>query len=388
MQTKSPSCSCPRPATCSSAPLRRRKIPFTLPPSTTNQRWPSASMAQCATRETSSSGSGSSAMSFTSARRPTVTRSLGWIAASTAPSGPDTASSIDGLSPVNGTPPAPDGHWVCGHSSHRESEQIMARFPKLRPGGLAAATATALALAASSAAGPTLPGSWRHVPPAPFTLEAGVTAVWTGRDVVVAGLTPRPGNAGFVNATENAAAFNPASNTWRALAHAPSTPTYCRRDAVWTGSQMLVWGCGATTYDPSVNRWRRLPNPPTGHGFAVWTGRELIGWGGGCCGDAGADGSAYNPAANTWRRLARSLLAPEQSPLAAWDGREVLVFVSGISAVNGRPLSARPLSAGLARGAAYDPAANRWRVLQKRPVAGGAGVWDGSELVVVGAGRT
>ena len=259
----------------------------------------------------------------------------------------------------------------------------MARLVNVRPAVLLAAAAAALAVVASSAAGEMLAGPWRHVPPAPFALQAGVTSVWTGHDVVVTGLTARVGQAGFVNATENAAAYNPSSNTWRALAKAPATPSYCRRDAVWTGSQMLVWGCRATTYDPSVNRWRRLPDAPTGHGFAVWTGRELIGWGGGCCGDAGADGSAYEPMTNRWRKLPRAPLAPEQSPLAAWDGHELLVFVSGISAVNGRPLSP-----DLARGAAYDPAANRWRVLQKRPVAGGAGVWDGSELIVVGAGRS
>jgi len=259
----------------------------------------------------------------------------------------------------------------------------MARLVNVRPAVLLAAAAAALALAASSAAGHMLAGAWRHVPPAPFALDVGVTSVWTGHDVVVTGLTPRDGHDGFVNAIENAAAYSPSSNTWRALAKAPATPTYCRRDAVWTGSQMLVWGCRATTYDPSADTWRRLPDAPTGHGFAVWTGSELIGWGGGCCGDAGADGSAYNPRTNTWRRLPRSPLAPEQSPLAAWDGHELLVFVSGISAASGKPLSA-----GFARGAAFEPTANRWRVLQKRPVAGGAGVWDGSELIVVGAGRT
>jgi hypothetical protein len=258
----------------------------------------------------------------------------------------------------------------------------MARFVKGRR-ALVVTAVSALVLAASSAAGPTYPGTWRHLPPAPFALQAGVTSVWTGDHVLVTGLTPRAGQAGFVNATENAASYNPASNIWRALAQAPSTPTYCRRDAVWTGSQMLVWGCRATTYDPSVNKWRRLADPPTGHGFAVWTGRELIGWGGGCCGDAGADGSAYNPMTNVWRKLPHSPLAPEQSPLAVWDGRDVLVFVSGVSAASGKPLSP-----GLARGAAYNPSTNRWRVLAKPLVAGGAAAWDGYEMVVVAAGRS
>ena len=262
-------------------------------------------------------------------------------------------------------------------------EEIMATFNKRRLTVLATAALAGLALASSSGAGPTLQGTWRHVPAAPFALEAGVASAWTGSEVVVAGLTPQPGHNDFVNAIENAAAYNAATNTWRRLPHPPATPNYCRRDAVSTGSIVLVWSCRATAYSPTTNTWRRLPNPPTGHGFALWTGREVIGWGGGCCGDAGADGSAYNPATNTWRKLAHSPLAPEQSPMAVWDGRELLVFVSGISASSGKPLS--PV---LARGAAYNPSTNRWRVLAKRPVAGGTAVWDGYEMVVVTAGKS
>lgn len=259
----------------------------------------------------------------------------------------------------------------------------MARFKNRRPAVLLGAAAAALALVASSAASLTFPGTWRHVPPAPFAFQAGVSSAWTGTEVVVSGLTPRAGHNDLVNATENAAAYNPATNTWRRLAHPPATPNYCRRDSAFTGSIVLVWSCRATAYTPAKKQWRRLPDSPTGHGFAVWTGREVVGWGGGCCGDAGADGSAYNPATNTWRKLPHSPLAPEQSPLAVWDGHEVLVFVSGISAASGKPLSA-----GYARGAAYNPSTNRWRELAKRPIAGGAAAWDGFEMVVVAAGKS
>jgi hypothetical protein len=65
-----------------------------------------------------------------------------------------------------------------------------------------------------------------------------------------------------------------------------------------------------------------------------------------------------------------------------WDVGEVLIFVSGISAATGKPLSP-----SFARGAAYNPSTNSWRVLAKRPVPGGAAVWDGNELVVVAAGK-
>jgi N-acetylneuraminic acid mutarotase len=262
-----------------------------------------------------------------------------------------------------------------------ESEEIMSRAKDRRPLWIGVAALCAVA-AASAAAASTYAGTWQHAASTPVELQAGVTSVSTGTNVIVAGLTSRSPKSGFTDAIENAAIYNPSTNTWKTLPHAPSTPTYCRRDAVWTGTQMLVWGCRATAYNLAKNSWRRLPDPPTGHGFTVWTGTQMIGWGGGCCGDAGADGSAYTAATNSWRKLPRSPLAPEQSPVAVWDGHELLVFVSGISPANAEPYPAR-----FARAAAYDPAKRSWRRLAPRPVAGGTGVWDGFEAIVVASGR-
>ena len=67
----------------------------------------------------------------------------------------------------------------------------------------------------------------------------------------------------------------------------------------------------------------------------------MIGWGGGCCGDASADGAAYDPATNTWRKLPRSPLAPEQSPIGAWTGHELILLVSGIDLGKLEPLPER-----------------------------------------------
>ena len=119
-------------------------------------------------------------------------------------------------------------------------------------------------------------------------------------------------------------------------------------------------------------------------GVVVWTGREAIGWGGGCCGDARADGAAYNPATRRFRKLSRSPLAPSQSPLGVWNGRELLIFVSGFDP-EGKPWPAR-----FARAAAYDPSKNTWRRIAALPVAGprlaGSAVWDGREVLVAAAG--
>ena len=64
--------------------------------------------------------------------------------------------------------------------------------------------------------------------------------------------------------------------------------------AVWTGSEMIVWGGIDSTvptcltrggrYNPSTDSWTATSttNAPTGRNFhtAVWTGSEMIVWGG------------------------------------------------------------------------------------------------------------
>lgn len=226
--------------------------------------------------------------------------------------------------------------------------------------------------------------SWRRLPPAPLAFEAGQTSVWTGKQMIVAGLTGAGADGNLLAATEAALAYDPAKRSWQRLAAPPKTQAYCRRTAVWTGSEMLVWGCGLTAYDPSADQWRLLPPPPSGAGIVVWTGKEMLGWGGGCCGDALSRGEAFDPTTERWRPLAESPLAPEQQPLGAWTGRELVLFVSGISAVDGKPVPE-----GLARAAAYDPATDSWRRIEPLPErrAGATAVWDGKEILVVG-GRT
>jgi N-acetylneuraminic acid mutarotase len=88
-------------------------------------------------------------------------------------------------------------------------------------------------------------------------------------------------------------AYNPAGNRWRSL---PAMDTSrIGHTAVWTGQRLLVWG-GQTfragswvapphgvAYDPARNRWSPLPKSPlrgrTGH-LAVWTGTQMLIWGG------------------------------------------------------------------------------------------------------------
>jgi hypothetical protein len=103
--------------------------------------------------------------------------------------------------------------------------------------------------------------------------------------------------------------------------------------------------------------------PPTGlisHAAdlaPVWTGAEVLVWDGFNIDDTsgtwidGGRGAAYNPATDRWRQLPRSPLSNRTWAIQAWTGKQLLV-ISGSCG-----------GAGQIRcqdGAAYDPAANTW----------------------------
>lgn len=155
--------------------------------------------------------------------------------------------------------------------------------------------------------------TWRQLPPMPEP-RARATATWDGREVLVVGGSAPPNNVRpYVRLYTDGVAYNPATNRWR---HLPAMGDTGRisHTAVWTGSQLLVWG-GQTSradawvtaphgvaYDPATNRWSALPKSVlrgrTGH-VAVWTGAQMLIWGGNAVTPGGTtrDGAAYTPTA-------------------------------------------------------------------------------------------
>jgi hypothetical protein len=80
--------------------------------------------------------------------------------------------------------------------------------------------------------------------------------------------------------------------------------------AVWTGSEMIVWGGlgaadlgGGGRYDPATDTWvfTSTVGAPGARdrATAVWTGTEMIVWGGNNAGVLGT-GGRYNPGTNSW----------------------------------------------------------------------------------------
>jgi hypothetical protein len=175
--------------------------------------------------------------------------------------------------------------------------------------------------------------SWRPLSKAPIPGRIAQSAVWTGSEMIVWG------GVGGGGERSDGAAYNPATRKWRRIAPSPSGVRGgggLRSVAAWTGSEMVVWAgnspdgpAGGAAYNPRTDTWRRLPKGPLGirEGYApVWTGTEMLIVGGNR-GDtiARPTAAAVNPRTGSWRRL-RALDAITATPNGAvWNGREAFI---------------------------------------------------------------
>ncbi len=122
------------------------------------------------------------------------------------------------------------------------------------------------------------------------------------------------------------------------------------------------------------------PLKPRGGHTVVWTGSEMLVWGGEAD-ETGrnplGDGAAYDPAADTWRMLTDAPLSPRVYHEAVWTGSEMLV-AGGLG----------PLEA-----AAYDPVTDTWRMIAPPPAAVSppfgadstgsvSSVWTGTRFII------
>jgi N-acetylneuraminic acid mutarotase len=208
------------------------------------------------------------------------------------------------------------------------------------------------------------------------------TAVWTGSEMIVWGGL---GDFGFLN---TGGRYNPSTDSWIATSttNAPSARNY--HTAVWTGSEMIVWGGSVDTsefstggrYNPMTDSWTATSttNAPSARNYhtAVWTGREMIVWGGG--GESGLlnTGGRYNPGTDRWTTTS-STNAPVRRYLhtAVWTGSEMIVW-GGANRIY------------LKSGARYNPSADGWRAtsMTNAPGArvGHKAVWTGNQMIVWG----
>jgi hypothetical protein len=210
------------------------------------------------------------------------------------------------------------------------------------------------------------------------------TAVWTGSEMIVwGGLTP------FLN---TGGRYNPSTDSWIATSITNAPSGRWGHSAVWTGSEMIVWGGAGEgagnylntggRYDPSTDSWTatsttNAPIGRTGH-TAVWTGSEMIIWGGFTGSPGGLNtGGRYNPDTDSWTATSTTN-APDARfyHTAVWSGSEMIVW-GGFH-----------FCCGLNTGGRYSAGTNSWTATTTTSAPTvryqHTAVWTGGEMIIWG----
>ena len=142
---------------------------------------------------------------------------------------------------------------------------------------------------------------------APPDGQSGNTSVWTGSEMIVWG-----GIAGFFYSPLNTGGkYNPSTDSWTTTSTINAPAGRSSHTAVWTGTEMIVWGGyngsylrTGGRYNPDSDTWiaTSTANAPAARGYhtAVWTGSHMIVWGGYNGTNRVNTGGRYDPDTNNW----------------------------------------------------------------------------------------
>jgi N-acetylneuraminic acid mutarotase len=207
----------------------------------------------------------------------------------------------------------------------------------------------------------------------------GHTAIWTGSEMIIWG-------GGQDN---TGGRYNPSSDTWIGMAAGNAPSARKGHTSVWTGTEMIVWGGqgaaifnNGAAFSPATGTWQAIsaseaPAARTGH-TAVWTGSQMIVWGGWDGNYYMNDGGRYEPAADSWLTMYPSSLSPRASATALWTGSVMIVWGGSDS------------SLAFNSGARYNPVSNYWAetaaINAPAARADHTAVWTGTEMIIWGGG--
>jgi N-acetylneuraminic acid mutarotase len=218
------------------------------------------------------------------------------------------------------------------------------------------------------------------------TARISHTAVWTGSEMIVWAGSGCGNNCRW----NTGGRYNPATDSWIATSTTNAPSARWDHKALWTGSEMIVWGGTDQTnylhtggrYHPATDSWTPtgLVNVPPGRiaYTAVWTGTEMIVWG-------GVDeffnvtntGGRYNPSTDSWiGTVSGSGPSARADHSAVWTGSEVVIW-GGYSQTT-----------YFNNGGRYNPGTDSWTLTTtaNAPFARGyhTAVWTGNEMIVWG----
>ncbi len=207
------------------------------------------------------------------------------------------------------------------------------------------------------------------------------TAVWTGSEMIVWG-----GSSEVSGELNTGGRYNPSTDSWTATSttNAPEGRVY--HTAVWTGSEMIVWGGEhilsfyntGGRYNPVTDNWTATSttNAPQGRAFhtAVWTGTQMIVWGGFDGANGLNTGGRYNPANNSWTATSTTNAPSARSAhTAVWTDSQMIIWGGGGS---------------LNTGGRYNPNTNSWTTTSTANAPEGrhfhTAVWTGRNMIVWG----
>ena len=211
------------------------------------------------------------------------------------------------------------------------------------------------------------------------------TAVWTGSEMIIWGGSTLHGSL------NTGGRYNPALDAWTATSTTNAPEARGSERSVWTGSELIIWGGFNGTillntggrYNPITDSWTptNTTNAPAARAdhSAVWAGSEMIIWGGlGCGANCNLNnGGRYNPGMDSWTTTSTmNAPAARWDHRAVWTGSEMIVW-GGSDSMN-----------YLHTGGRYSPATDSWMPTGLVNVPLGrtvyTGVWSGNEMIVWG----
>ena len=219
------------------------------------------------------------------------------------------------------------------------------------------------------------------------------TAVWTGTEMIVWGGYLYDSTYHWLN---TGGRYIPSTDSWAATSTINAPDGRQGHTAVWTGTEMIVWGgyfydvaphwsnTGAR-YNPSTDSWTatNLINAPDARAAhtAVWTSTEMIVWGGAYRDFSGLHfantGGRYNPGTDTWTNTSTTNTPDARAGhTAVWTSTEMIVWGGSYLDDSGYHY--------FNTGGRYNPATDSWTPTSTTNAPGArvdhTAVWTGSEM--------
>jgi len=215
-------------------------------------------------------------------------------------------------------------------------------------------------------------------------------AIWTGTEMIVWGGY----NNGYSLYLDTGGRYNPVTNSWAPISTTNAPSARRNHTAVWTGTEMIVWGGNNDVwgnnyntggrYNPVTDSWTSTTttNAPTGRSghTAVWTGTEMIVWGGYKYPNYFNTGGRYNPVTNSWAPISTTNApSARRNHTAVWTGTEMIVWGGDDG------------EWWLSTGGKYNPITDSWTPTTTNNAPSGresdcSAVWTGTELIIWGGG--